>query len=82
LAAATRAAGSAPGVRAVTVQGRWTGRTPILDVHGQVDSDLPVAEADRLGDAVASAVHEAVEEARVVRWSASAARQASHVRSR
>jgi divalent metal cation (Fe/Co/Zn/Cd) transporter len=56
----------------VTVRGRWTGRSLILDVHGQVDPDLPIAEADRLGTAVESAVHQAVDEARSVRSSASA----------
>ncbi len=55
----------------MTVRRRWTGRSLILDVHGQVDPDLPIAEADRLGTAVKSAVHQAVDEACSVRWNAS-----------
>lgn len=73
VAAATRAAERVPGVQAVAVQGRWTGRSLILDVHGHVDPALPVAEADRLGAAVETAVHRAVDDARTVRWMASAA---------
>ncbi len=72
-AAAAQAASAVAGLRAVTVRGRWTGRSLILDVHGQVEADLSVGEADRLGTAVESAVHEAVDDARSVRWGASAA---------
>ena len=36
-------AGAVPGVRAVTVRGRWTGRSLILDVYGQVDPNVPVS---------------------------------------
>jgi cation diffusion facilitator family transporter len=72
VAAATRAAESVPGVQDVAVRGRWTGRSLILDVHGHVDPALPVADADRLGAAVEGAIYHAVEDARAVRWTASA----------
>jgi cation diffusion facilitator family transporter len=72
LTAATRAAESVHGVQAVAVQGRWTGRSLILDVHGHVDPALAIAEADRLGAAVETAVHHAVKDARTIRWMASA----------
>lgn len=68
LAAAEVAARSVPGIADVTVRARWTGRSLTFDVDGRVDPSLPVGQADRLGAAVTTAVHDAVAETRAVRW--------------
>lgn len=70
LAAAAAAAATVDGVRTVTVRGRWTGRSLLLDVAGTLDPAVTVRDADRIGRAVRAAVFDAVEEARAVTWSA------------
>ncbi len=68
LHAAAAAARAVPGVHAATVRGRWTGRSLLLDVDGTVDPTLTVAQATHLGQAVETAVLEAVEQTRAIRW--------------
>ncbi len=70
LSAAKAAAESVAGVRGALVRGRWTGRSLVLDVDGEVDPGTSVADADRIGARVGDAVHDAVEEVRAVRWAA------------
>jgi len=70
LAAAETAAGGVPGVQHVHARGRWTGRTLRMELEGWVDGSVSVAEADRLGQAVAQAVGHAVPEVRSLTWSA------------
>lgn len=70
LAAAETAAGDVPGVQHVHARGRWTGRTLRLELEGWVDGGMSVAEADRIGQAVADAVGHAVPEVRSLSWSA------------
>ena len=70
LAAAEAAAGDVPGVQHVHARGRWTGRTLRIELEGWVDGRMSVAEADRIGQTVASAVGSAVPEVRSLTWSA------------
>lgn len=70
LEAATQAAKRVPGVRAASVRGRWMGRSMILDVMGDVDRNLTVDEAERIGAQVSDAVLRAVPDARTAEWSA------------
>jgi cation diffusion facilitator family transporter len=70
LTAAETAAGDVPGVQHVHVRGRWTGRTLRLELEGWVDGSLSVVEADRIGQAVARAVGQAVPGVRSFTWSA------------
>ena len=70
LSAAETAAGGVPGVQHVHVRGRWTGRTLRLELEGWVDGGVSVADADRLGQAVAQAVGHALPEVRSLTWSA------------
>ena len=70
LEAATQAAQRVPGVRAVSVRGRWMGRSMILDVTGQVDRNLTVDDAETIGAQVIDAVLRAVPDARTAEWSA------------
>jgi cation diffusion facilitator family transporter len=71
--AAHAAATSVDGVHNATVLGRWSGRTLLLDVEGEVDAGITVAQADALGRDVEAAVHRAVPEARRVRFVATSA---------
>lgn len=70
--AATAAASGVDGVRNVSVRGRWTGRSLILDVTGSLDPSLTIRDADEIGRAVRAEVFDAVEEARTVTWVAQA----------
>jgi cation diffusion facilitator family transporter len=70
LTAAETAAGDVPGVQHVHARGRWTGRTLRLELEGWVDGNLSVAEANRIGQAVAESVGHAVPEVRSFAWSA------------
>ena len=72
LTAAETAAGDVPGVQHVHARARWTGRTLRMELEGWVDGSVSVAEADRLGQAVAQAVGRAVPEVRSLTWSARA----------
>ena len=73
LEAAETAAGDVPGVQHVHARGRWTGRTLRLELEGWLDGGTSVAEADRIGRAVAQTVGLAVPEVRSLSWSARAA---------
>ncbi len=70
LHAARDAAQAVPGVRRAVVRGRWTGRSLVLDVDGEIDAATSIVDADGIGTRVVDAVHGAVEEVRTVRWSA------------
>jgi hypothetical protein len=59
---------SLPGVQNVLVQGRWMGRSLVLDVEGCLPAETSLAEAETIGRAADKAVHTAVHEARDVRW--------------
>jgi cation diffusion facilitator family transporter len=74
LEAATRAALSVPGVQDAFVRGRWTGRSLILEVSGQIRPDLTVRDADTLGAQTIEAVLDAVPEARQATWTAHSTR--------
>jgi cation diffusion facilitator family transporter len=67
---ARAAAESVPGVRRVSVRGRWMGRSLVFDVDGELDADTALLDADLIGAQVIEAVHDAVDETRIVRWSA------------
>lgn len=66
LTTAERAAGAVAGITHAHVRGRWTGRTLRLEVEAWVEPRLSVAAADRLGLAVADALHTAVPQTRSV----------------
>jgi divalent metal cation (Fe/Co/Zn/Cd) transporter len=66
LAAAEHAAQAVPGVRAATVQGRWTGRILRLEIEVDLAADLPLREADTLSRQVEAAISRAVPAARQV----------------
>jgi cation diffusion facilitator family transporter len=70
---ARAAATSVAGVHDATVRGRWSGRSLLLDMEGQVDADLTIAQADAIAREVEAAVHHAVPEARRVRFAPTAA---------
>jgi cation diffusion facilitator family transporter len=73
LVKAKLAAESVPGVLEASLSGRWTGRTLRIEVAGRVDPDSSVAEAGRVGQGVEAAVLHAVDQARDVRFTATAA---------
>jgi cation diffusion facilitator family transporter len=70
LDAAAVAAATVPGVSNVTVRGRWTGRSLLLDVDSTLDPATTIRDADRIGETVRTAVLDAVDEARTVTWTA------------
>jgi len=72
LAAAETAARSIPGVLSASARGRWMGRSLVLEIEGELDGHATLEVAKRIGDQVAHAVHGAVQQARVVRWTARA----------
>jgi len=66
---ATRAAAqSVVGVDDVAVRGRWMGRSLILEIEAELDDDVLLGHADRLGERVEAAVYDAVPAARQVHW--------------
>jgi cation diffusion facilitator family transporter len=68
LVAAETVAGTVPGVEHVHARARWTGRTLRLELEGWVDGAISVADADRIGRAVAQAVGSAMPEVRNLTW--------------
>lgn len=70
LHAAKAAAETVVGVRTAVARGRWSGRSLVLDIDGELDPDTALRDADATGTAVADAVHAALEEVRIVRWAA------------
>jgi cation diffusion facilitator family transporter len=77
LHAAKAVAETVPGVRSAVVRGRWTGRSLVLDIDGELDSGTALRDADVIGAHVTDAVHDAVEEARTVHWAAHPATSAT-----
>jgi cation diffusion facilitator family transporter len=67
LDAARQAAGAAATLTAVTVRGRWMGRSLVLEVEGLMPEEISLAEAERVGLAIERAVLAAVPAARRVR---------------
>jgi cation diffusion facilitator family transporter len=68
ISAARDAARSIAGVDDVVVRGRWMGRSLILEVEVELNDDVLLGHADRLGDRVAAAIYQAVPAARRVYW--------------
>jgi cation diffusion facilitator family transporter len=73
LHAAKDAAETVPGVLQAVVRGRWTGRSLVLDIDGELDPDTSLRDSDAIGTRVVAAVHNTVEEVRTVRWAARSA---------
>ncbi|HEX5120414.1 MAG TPA: cation diffusion facilitator family transporter [Pseudonocardiaceae bacterium] len=71
--AARRAAEAVPGVSAVSVRGRWTGRTLRLRLSAALPGTVALSQADAVTAAVEAAVFDAVPDARSVRCSARSA---------
>lgn len=63
--AARRAAATIAG-EAVSVRGRWMGRSLLLEVEVPIPADASVGEAERVGEPVRTAIFEAVPAARQV----------------
>jgi len=68
LEAARTAADTVAGVTAASVRGRWMGRTLIIEVEGQLSPSTTIEDAQRVGEEVATTVHEAVPAVREVRF--------------
>jgi len=68
ISAARDAARSIAGVDDVTVRGRWMGRSLILEIDAELDDNVLLGHADRLGERVEAAIYEAVPAARRVYW--------------
>lgn len=71
--AARRAAEAVPGVSAVSVRGRWTGRTLRLRLSAALPGTVALSQADAVTAAVEAAVCAAVPDARSVHCSARSA---------
>ena len=67
---AESAAAEVPGVVHAHARARWTGRTLRLEVEGWVGSDVSVAEADRIGQAVADELSTQLPDMRSFSWTA------------
>ena len=63
---ATTGASSVPGVEAIRVRGRWSGRSLRLDVRAELDASLTLAATQPSVAAIENAVFSSVDEARVV----------------
>src|SRR6201996_7891258 len=61
-----------PGVRHAHARARWTGRTLRVEVEGFLDSETPLATADRIGHSVASILTSRIPEMQSFTWSARA----------
>jgi cation diffusion facilitator family transporter len=68
ISTARDAARSVAGVDDVTVRGRWMGRSLILEIEAELDDDVLLGHAGRLGERVEGAIYEAVPAARRVYW--------------
>ncbi len=69
ITSAEHAAAAIPGVTHAHARARWTGRTLRIDIEGWVTPDTTVILADRLGQQVGDAVHNAIPEARAITFS-------------
>ncbi|HET8583347.1 MAG TPA: cation diffusion facilitator family transporter [Jatrophihabitans sp.] len=65
---AEAAATQVPGVRHAHARARWTGRTLRVEIEGWIDSTVSVADADRIGRAVADAIAAELPEVRSLTW--------------
>jgi len=63
---AASGAGSVPGVEAIRVRGRWSGRSLRLDILAELDASLTLAATQPIVTAIENAVFNSVDEARVV----------------
>lgn len=70
LVSAERAASEIVEVRHAHARARWTGRTLRVEVEGWLDSDLTVADSDRIGQAVATRVAQEIPDMRSFTWTA------------
>jgi divalent metal cation (Fe/Co/Zn/Cd) transporter len=68
LSVARDAARSVPGVDDAVVLGRWMGRSLIVEIEAELNDDVLLGRADRLGERVEAALYEAVPAARRVYW--------------
>lgn len=66
-------AADVPGVTHAHARARWTGRTLRVEVEGFLDPDTTVAEADRIGRSVATALTSRIPEMQSFAWTARAA---------
>lgn len=73
IATAETAAAAIPGVMHAHARARWTGRTLRVEVEGFLDPKTPVAEADRIGRAVADALTPRIPEMHSFSWTPRAA---------
>ena len=69
---AETAAIEVPGVRHAHARAHWTGRTLRVEVEGFLDSETPLATADRIGRSVASILTSRIPEMQSFTWSARA----------
>jgi cation diffusion facilitator family transporter len=60
LAAAQKAASAIDGVQSATVQGRWMGRSLLLEIESRLDGSLSLTQADQINRRVEHAVARAV----------------------
>jgi cation diffusion facilitator family transporter len=60
LDAAETAAAAVPGIQSAAAQGRWMGRTLLLEVETRLDGSTPLANADQISRQVEAAVARAV----------------------
>jgi cation diffusion facilitator family transporter len=68
ISAAREAARSVAGADDAIVRGRWMGRSLVLEIEAELDDDVTLQHADRLGARVETAVYEAVPAARRIQW--------------
>ncbi|MEE6176257.1 cation diffusion facilitator family transporter [Mycobacterium sp. 050134] len=66
-------AATIPGVQHAHARARWTGRTLRVEVEGFLDPDTSLADADRIGRAVAAALTPKVPDMQSFTWAARAA---------
>lgn len=66
--AAVEAAKAVSGVHAVTVLGRWSGRSLVLDVRAELSPTLPLEQVTGIGRRVEGQVRDAVPAVRQVHW--------------
>jgi cation diffusion facilitator family transporter len=68
VAAARDAALSVGGIDDVRVRARWMGRSLLVEIEAELDDDIVLGHADRLGARVEAAIYEAVPAVRRVHW--------------
>lgn len=68
IAAARDAAISVGGIDDVRVRARWMGRSLLVEIEAELDGDVLLGHANRLGARVEAAIYEAVPATRRVHW--------------